>query len=184
MAKLVYMMNCSLDGYIADEKGRFGWSMPDQQVHEFINDQVRPLGTYLFGRRMYEVQKSWEQPEAIDGEPPYVQEFARIWRAAEKIVFSSKLEAVSSERTSIERAFNPDAIRKLKDAAERDLAIAGAELAGEAMRAGLVDEYKLFVSPVIVGAGKRLLPERFHTQLTLVKKRRFDNGVVFLHYRV
>lgn len=184
MARLVYMMNCSLDEYIADEHGRFDWSMPDQQVHEFINDLARPVGTYLYGHRMYDVMKYWEQPEAINNEPSYIQDFARIWRAADKIVFSSNLETVSSQRTRIEHNFDPQAIRKLKETADGDLAIAGAELAGEAMKAGLVDEFKLFLSPVIVGGGKRLLPDHFRTKLELVDERRFGNGTAYLHYRI
>jgi dihydrofolate reductase len=183
MASLVYFMICSLDGYFEDESGRFDWSQPDREVHEFVNDLVRPVGTYLYGRRMYEVMNYWEQPEAFDGQPPYIQDFARIWRAAEKVVFSTRLETASGEKTRIERNFDPQAIRRLKETARSDLAIGGADLAGQAIRAGLVDEYQLLLSPIIVGGGKRVLPDAFRTELELVAERRFRGGSVFLHYR-
>jgi dihydrofolate reductase len=183
MASLVYLINCSLDGYIEDESGAFDWGKPDREVHQFVNDLVRPVETYLYGRRMYQVMSYWEQPEVMDDQEPQIQDFARIWRGAEKVVFSRNLETVSSERTRLERNFDPLAIQKMKDSARADLAIGGADLAGQAMRAGLVDEYQLLFWPVIVGGGKRALPDAFRANLELVAERRFATGVVFVHYR-
>jgi dihydrofolate reductase len=182
MGRLVYTGITSLDGYIADESGSFDWSMPDEEVHSFINDQERAFGTYLYGRRLYEVMVAWETMDAVPDQPVSIREYTRIWRAAEKIVFSSTLPAVSSERTAIERVFDPDAIRALKRDSTADLTIGGAELAGHALAAGLVDELRIFVSPAIVGGGARLLPDGLRLDLRLVDERRFDNGVIYASY--
>ncbi|WP_139006154.1 dihydrofolate reductase family protein [Arthrobacter crystallopoietes] len=183
MAKLIYSGITSLDGYIADAEGDFDWSMPDEEVHAFVNDLTRPIGTYLFGRRMYEVMVVWEEL-ADDPELPAVeQDFARIWQNADKIVYSTTLETVPSARIRIERSFDSEEIRRMKASAERDLVVAGAELAAHALRAGLVDECHLLVSPVMVGGGKRFLPDGVRMQFELLEERRFGNGVVFLRYR-
>jgi dihydrofolate reductase len=180
MAKLIYAANTSLDLYVADAEGKWDWSAPDPAVHAVINDIERPVGTHLYGRRMYEVLVAWE---TLESDEPVIQDFARIWRAADKIVYSRTLAQPSSERTRIEREFSPDAVRELKASAERDISIGGPELAGEAIRAGLMDELHLFVSPVVVGGGQRALPDGVRWDLELVGERRFGNGVVQLHYR-
>jgi dihydrofolate reductase len=183
MAKLIYSAIASLDGYVADEDGKWDWSVPDAEVHAAVNDHEREIGTYLLGRRMYEVLVAWETM-ATDGEPEVIRDYAEIWRAAEKVVFSSTLEQPQSARTRIERAFDPEAIRALKDGAERDIGVGGPELAAEALRAGLVDELQLFLSPVSVGGGKRALPAGVRVDLELLDERRFANGVVAVRYRV
>jgi dihydrofolate reductase len=181
MAKLIYSGIMSLDGYVADENGTFEWSAPDPQVHQFVNDLERPIGTYLYGRRMYEVMAYWESgPGASD--PYHIREYGDIWRSADKIVYSSTLQEVASDRTRIERAFEPAAVRKLKAAAASDLSIGGAELASQAIRAGLVDEYHLFLSPVVVGGGTPFLPDHVRLALDLLDEHVFGNGVVHLHY--
>jgi dihydrofolate reductase len=183
MAKLIYSALASLDGYTADETGNFDWAAPDEDVHAFVNDLVRPLGTYLYGRRMYDVMAYWETaPSAPDATA--AQDFAQIWRAADKVVYSRTLEAVSSERTRIERDFDPGAIRQMKESAARDIGVGGPELAAEAMRAGLVDELQLFLNPVVVGGGSRALPDQVGLQLELLDEHRFSNGVVYLRYGV
>jgi dihydrofolate reductase len=182
MAKLIYAAITSLDGYVADAEGNFNWSMPDEEVHAFVNDLERPIGTHLYGRRMYEVLVAWEtMPPHPD--QPVMDDYARIWRAAEKVVYSRTLKSVSSERTRIEREFDPEAVRAMVAAAERDISVGGPELAGEAIRAGLVDECHLFLSPVVVGGGNRALPDGVRWDLELVSERRFGNGVVHVHYR-
>jgi dihydrofolate reductase len=184
MAKLIYSAITSLDGFVADEQGRFDWSMPDEEVHAFVNDLERRAGTYLYGRRMYEVMVAWETgPEGVDGNP-VLQDYAEVWRAADKVVYSRTLSTVASGRTRIEREFAPEAVRRLKATAERDLTIGGPELAAEALRAHLVDECHLLVSPVVVGGGKAALPPGLKTSLELLDERRFGNGVVHLHYRL
>jgi dihydrofolate reductase len=184
MAKLIYAAISSLDGYVADEEGSFAWAAPDDEVHAYINDLERPLGTYLYGRRMYETMVFWETARETEGDPsPVGRDYAEIWRAADKVVYSRTLEAASSARTTIEREFDPEAIRQRKTAAERDLSIGGSELAAHAMRAGLVDEYHLFLTPIIVGGGKRSLPDGVTLGLELVASRSFGGGVVHLHYR-
>jgi dihydrofolate reductase len=183
MAKLIYLMLTSLDGYTADEGGDFAWSAPDEQVHTFINDLVRPVGTYLYGRRMYQTMVFWETAHTLAGAPEFVLDFARIWQAADKIVYSRTLESVSSARTRIERDFDPAAVRQLKAEAERDIAVSGPTLAAEAIRAGLVDEYHQFLAPLVVGGGQRFLPDGVRLDLDLVDERRFANGTVHLHYR-
>jgi dihydrofolate reductase len=183
MAKLVYSAIASLDGYVADEDGNFDWSAPDEEVHRFVNDLERPVGTYLYGRRMYDVMVAWEHPEAFADDSPVTRDFAAIWQAADKVVYSRTLEQASSARTRIERAFAPDAVRAMKAAAERDISIGGPELAAQALVAGLVDECHLLLGPIVVGGGKRALPEGIRIGLELLAERQFANGVVHLHYR-
>jgi dihydrofolate reductase len=182
MAKLIYSAITSLDGYVADEDGHFDWAAPDEEVHSFVNDVERPVGTYLYGRRMYEVMVYWETAHTLADQPPFTQDFARIWQAADKIVYSKTLETASSARTRIERDFDPEAVRQLKATAGRDLTVGGPELAAQAIKAGLVDEYHLFLTPVVVGGGKRALPDSVRLELELLDERRFGNGVVHLHY--
>jgi dihydrofolate reductase len=183
MAKLIYTSITSFDGFIEDAEGRFDWSMPSEEVHAFVNELTRPFGTYLYGRRLYEVMTSWEDLDLAD-EPPVMSDFAEIWRAADKIVYSTSLRSVSSARTTIEPAFQPDRIQELKRISNADISIGGAELAGQALAAGLVDEVQQFLSPVIVGSGKRFLPAGVSADLELLEQRRFDNGVVYVRYRV
>jgi len=182
VAKLVYSAITSLDGYVADADGSFDWSAPDADVHGFVNDLERTIGTYLYGRRMYEVMVAWETVGVSD-QPALVRDFAEIWRAADKIVYSRTLEAPASARTRIERAFDAEAVRRLKAGAQRDMSVGGPEIAAHAIRAGLVDECHLLVSPMIVGGGTRALPDDVRAQLELLGERRFANGVVSLHYR-
>jgi dihydrofolate reductase len=183
MAKLIYSAIASLDGYIADEDGNFDWAVPDEEVHAFINDLDRPLGTYLYGRRLYETMVSWETDHTLAEQSPVMRDFAQIWQAAEKIVYSRTLEAVSTARTRIERDFEPDAVRQMKASAQRDMIVGGADLAAHAFRARLVDECHLFVVPIVVGGGKRSLPDDVRVELELLDERRFEGGVVYLHYR-
>jgi dihydrofolate reductase len=183
MAKLIYSVITSLDGYVADEDGNFDWSEPDEEVHTFVNDLERPVGTYLYGRRMYEVMVYWETAHTLANQPPFVQDFAEIWQTADKIVYSRSLETASSARTRIERDFDPEAVRRMKGSAGRDISVGGPDLAAQAIKAGLVDEYHLFVSPIVVGGGKQALPDDVHLTLELLDERRFGNGVVHLHYR-
>jgi dihydrofolate reductase len=182
MAKLIYVSIESLDGYVADEDGRFDWAEPDEEVHAFVNEVEGPVGTYLLGRRMYEVLVYWETLDLAD-EPPVIRGFAEIWRAADKVVFSRTLAAVASARTQIEREFEPEAVRQLKADADRDLSVGGPGLAAHAFAAGLVDELHLFVAPVVVGGGTRSLPDGVRADLELLDERRFGNGTVYLHYR-
>jgi dihydrofolate reductase len=184
MAKLIYAAIASLDGYVEDKEGRFDWAMPDEGVHAFVNDLERPIGTYLYGRRMYETMVFWETASTETDEPAVFSDYAGIWRGAEKIVYSRTLQTPSSARTRIEREFEPDAVRQLKLSSTADISVAGAELAGQAIDAGLVDECHLFFCPVVVGGGKRALPDNVRAQLELLDERRFKNGVVHLHYRV
>ena len=184
MARLIYLAITSLDGYIEDAHGRFDWGVPDEEAHAFINDLVRPVGTYLYGRRMYEVMSAWEADDTVAEQSPATRGFAEIWRAADKVVYSTTLEAVSTRRTRLERRFDPDAIRELKREVEDDMAVAGPELAGHAFAAGLVDECQLFLAPVVVGDGKRGLPGGVRLDLELIDQRRFANGMAFLRYGV
>ncbi len=181
MATLIYSAIASLDGYIEDEDGKFDWAEPDEEVHTFVNDHERPVGTYLYGRRMYEVMAVWETMTLAD-QPPFVKDFAEIWRAADKIVYSKTLARATTARTRIERDFDPDAVRETKAAAGRDITVSGPQLAAEAIKAGLVDECHLFVTPIIVGGGKSWLPDNVRVQLDLLEERRFGNGVVNLRY--
>ena len=183
MAKLIYSGITSLDGYVADADGNFDWSVPDEEVHTFVNDLERPVGTYLYGRRMYEVMVAWETAHTLADQPPFMQDFAGIWRAADKIVYSRTLETVSSARTRIERDFDPAAVRQMKATAGRDITVGGPDLAAQALKAGLVDECHLFVAPIVVGGGKQFLPDAVRLKLDLLDERRFGNGVVHLHYR-
>jgi dihydrofolate reductase len=184
MVKLIYSPIASLDGYVEDEQGKFDWAAPDDEVHAFVNELERPIGTHLYGRRMYETMVFWETVSGGVDQPAVIRDFAEIWRAAEKIVFSRTLQTVASARTRIERTFDPDAVRRLKEAAGADITIGGAELAGQAIAAGLVDELHLFLGPIIVGGGKRALLDHIRVPLALLDERRFRNGVVHLHYRV
>jgi dihydrofolate reductase len=184
MAKLIYSAITSLDGYVADESGNFDWAAPDEEVHAFVNELERPVGTYLYGRRMYDVMVYWETVPALAEQPPVVRDFAEIWRAADKIVYSKTLETVSSARTRIEREFDPEAVREMKAAAGRDISVGGPELAAQALRAGLVDECHLFVVPVVVGGGKQSFSDNVRLKLELLDERRFASGVVHLHYRM
>ena len=182
MADLIYAALASLDGYVEDEDGKFDWAEPDEEVHSFVNDLEREVGTYLYGRRMYETMAVWETMP-LDEHPGYIRDYAELWRDTDKIVYSRTLDAPSTSRTRIERDFDADAVRRLKDEAERDLAVGGAELAAQALRAGLVDELHLLLAPVVVGGGKRALPDDVRLPLELVGERRFDSGFVHLHYR-
>jgi len=183
MGSLHYASITSLDGYVADRDGSFEWSVPDEEVHRFVNDLQRQIGTHLYGRRLYEVMLAWETLPTEDA-PAVMADFAAIWRAADKIVYSSTLQTPSSARTRIEHRFDPSTVRELKAATARDLLVGGPQLAAEALRAGLVDEIQQLVSPVVVGGGTRFLPEDLTLQLELVGERRFGNGVVHLAYRV
>ncbi len=181
MGRLIYSAIASLDGYVADAEGRFDWAAPGPEVHAFVNDLERPAGTHLYGRRMYEVMAWWE---ANDDAAPVMRDFAEIWRAADKIVYSKTLETTSSARTRIERDFDPEAVRRLKAEAGRDLTVGGPHLAGQAIAAGLVDECHLFLVPVVIGGGTRALPDGVRVELGLLAERRFACGVVYLRYRI
>ena len=183
MGRLIYSAIASLDGYIEDKDGKFGWAEPDGDAHSFINDLERSVGIYLYGRRMYETMVGWEADTALTARSETAKDFAGIWRAADKIVYSTTLLAASSSRTRIERNFDPDAVRELKASAATDLVVGGPNLAAQAFSAGLVDECHLFVAPVIVGGGKRSLPTDLRLALELVDERRFGSGMLFLHYR-
>jgi dihydrofolate reductase len=178
VARLIYSAIASLDGYVADEDGGFGWAAPDEEVHAFVNDLTREVGTHLYGRRMYDVMVAWE---TMDDPAPVMRDFAEIWRAADKVVYSRTLEAPSSARTRIEREFDPGAVHGMKDSQERDISVAGPNLAAQALAAGLVDECHLFLSPVVVGGGNAALPPGL--RLELLEQRRFAGGVVYLRYR-
>ena len=182
MAKLIYSALTSLDGYVADEDSNFDWAEPDEEVHTFVNDLERQVGTYLYGRRMYEVLVAWETLDLAD-QPPFIRDYAGIWRAAEKIVYSTTVQAVSSARTRIERDFDPEAVRQMKASAGRDLSVGGPHFAARAIEADLVDEFHLFLTPIVVGGGTRALPDDVRVKLELLDERRFGNGVVHLHYR-
>lgn len=183
MARLIYSTIASLDGYIADADGNFDWAAPDEEVHAFVNELERPVGTYLYGRRMYETMVFWETVDT-GSEPQVIRDFAEIWRAAEKVVYSRTLGEASSERTRLEREFDPDSVRQLVSSADRDVGVGGAELAARAFEAGLVDECQVFFAPVVVGAGKRSLPENVFARLELLDQQRFDSGFVYLRYSV
>jgi len=178
---LIYAMIASLDGYVEDESGRFDWAAPDEEVHAFVNELERPIGTYLYGRRMYETMVAWE---TMDDEHPVMRDFAELWRAAEKIVYSRSLESASSARTRIEHDFDAGAVRRLKESAQGDIGIGGPELAGQAIAAGLVDECHLIVVPVLVGGGKRAFPDGVRVDLALLDERSFAGGAVYLRYKL
>jgi dihydrofolate reductase len=183
MAKLIYSAITSLDGFVADEEGNFDWAAPDEEVHAFVNDLERQAGTYLYGRRMYEVMVFWESALTLSDQPAAERDYAEIWQAADKVVYSTTLEAASTAKTRIERAFDPEAVRQMKAAGERDLTVGGPGLAAQAIAAGLVDEFHLFLTPIVVGGGTRALPDDVRLQLDLLDERRFADGVVHLHYR-
>jgi dihydrofolate reductase len=184
MAKLIYSAITSCDGYIEDEQGNFDWAEPDDEVHAFVNDLERPLGTYLYGRRMYDTMVFWETVSTGSEQAATVRDFAEIWRAADKLVYSRTLQAASSARTRIERDFDPEAIRLLKRSASRDISVGGPDLAAQAFAAGLVDECHLFLVPILVGGGKPALPAGVRVPLELVDERRLGRGVVYLRHRV
>jgi dihydrofolate reductase len=183
MAKLIYSAITSLDGYIADEDGNFDWAAPDEEVHAFVNDLERPVGTYLYGRRMYEVMAPWETDPTLADQSRVMRDFAQLWQAADKVVYSKTLETPSSARTRIEPNFDPEVVRQLKTQAERDLTVGGPDLAAQAIKAGLVDEWHLFLTPIVVGGGTPSLPDKVRVKLELLDERRFGSGVVFLRYR-
>ncbi len=183
MGKLIYSAIKSLDGYVADEDGNFDWAAPDDEVHSLVNELERPVGTYLYGRRMYEVMVYWETAHTLADQPPVLQDFAKIWQAADKVVYSKTLETVSSARTRIERDFDPETVRQMKAQAGRDITVGGPDLATQAIKAGLVDEYHLFLAPIVAGGGKPSLPGNVRLKLELLDERRFGNSVVYLHYR-
>jgi len=184
MGQLIYSAITSLDGYVADEQGNFDWSAPDEEVHTFVNELERPIGTYLYGRAMYEVMRFWAVPENVVDEPAVMRDYAQIWRAADKVVYSRTLAAVETARTRLERDFDPEQVRQLVHSANHDVSIGGPHLAAEAIRARLVDHYHQFLSPVAVGGGNRAWPDGVRASLELMNERRFRNGVVHLHYRV
>jgi dihydrofolate reductase len=184
MAKLIYSALSSLDGYIEDKEGNFDWAAPDEEVHSFINNLERSAGTYLLGRRMYEIMTVWETDPDLAAESPILGDYAQMWQAANKIVYSRTLDAVSTRRTRLERTFDPVAIQKLKDTSEKDISIGGPELAAHAFRAGLIDECQLFLTPIIIGGGKPSLPSDVRLELELLEERRFMSGVVYLRYGV
>jgi dihydrofolate reductase len=184
MARLIYSAITSLDGYVADQEGNFDWAEPDEEVFAFVNDLERPVGTYLYGRRMYETMVYWETAHTLADQPAVAQDFTAIWQAADKVVYSRALETVSSARTRIERAFDPEAVRQMKAQAGRDITVGGPDLAAQAIKAGLVDEVQLFLTPIVVGGGNRSLPNNVRLNLELLDERRFGNGVVYLHYRI
>ena len=184
MAKLIHSAMMSLDAFIADANGKFDWAEPDREVHTFINDLERQCGTYLSGRSMYEVMTIWETDELIKGAPDYMQDFAAVWRAADKVVYSRSLETVSTARTRLARSFDAQALRELKASTERDISIGGPTLATHAFRARLVDECQLFLVPISVGGGTKALPVDLAVKLELGDQRRFACGVVYLKYTV
>jgi dihydrofolate reductase len=183
-AKLIYSAIASLDGYVEDDGGGFGWAAPDEEVHAFVNDLERGVGTYLYGRRMYETMVFWETAGMDDYAQAVSRDYARIWRSAEKVVYSRTLETVASARTRIEREFDHDAVRRLKESSDKDISVGGAQLAGQALAAGLVDELQLLLNPIVVGGGKAALPDGVRTGLELQDERRFAGGVVYLRYAV
>ena len=183
VARLIYSAITSLDGYVADEKGNFDWAAPDEEVHRFVNDLERPIGTYLYGRRMYEVMKFWETAHTLPDQPLAIRDYAELWQAADKVVYSKTLDKVTTARTRLDREFDPEAVRQMKARAERDITVGGPHLAAEAIKAGLVDELHLFLHPIVVGGGNQALPDGVRLKLELLDERRFKGGVVHLHYR-
>lgn len=183
MAQLIYSAISSLDGYTEDRDGKFDWAAPDEEVHRFINNLERTAGTYLYGRRMYETMMVWETNPNLAADSPVTRDFAEIWQAANKIVYSKTLNTVSTRKTQLERTLDPEAIRQLKEAVEHDILIGGPELAAQAFRSGLIDECHLFLTPIIGGGGKQSLPDNIRLELELLEERRFGNGTVFLRYR-
>jgi dihydrofolate reductase len=183
MAKLIYSFNTSLDGYMKDEEGNFDWTRPDEEVHRFFNELESTIGTSLYGRRLYETMRYWQDPPGLESADAYIREYAAIWQDTDKIVYSRTLEEPSTPRTRIESEFDPAAVRELKESADAEVSVGGAELAAEALRAGLVDELHQVIHPVIVGGGTRWLPDGLRLDLELLDERRFSNEAVHLHYR-
>ncbi len=183
MPKLIYSTIASLDGYVADEHGNFDWAAPDDEVHAFVNDLERSVGTYMYGRRMYETMVFWETAHTLADQPAVVRDYTQIWQAADKVVYSRTLESVSSARTRLEPEFDPETVRRMKAEADRDLSVGGPTLAARAIEAGLVEEWHLFLTPIVVGGGTRSLPDDVRVELDLLDERRFESGVVHLHYR-
>jgi dihydrofolate reductase len=184
MGKLIYSMITSLDGYVSDRDGNFDWGAADEELHRFITEHSQSVGTYLYGRRMYETMVFWETAHTLPDAPPFVLQWARLWQGTDKVVYSTTLDDVASRRTRIERSFDPEAVRRMKAESDRDLTVDGPQLAALAIRAGLVDEYQLFVAPVIVGGGHAFFPDDVRAGLDLLDERRFANGVVYLRYGV
>ena len=184
MAKLIYVSNVSLDGYIEDEQGSFEWTAPDDELFTFITDLVRPVGTYLYGRRLYDTMAPWETDPALAAQSELMADFANVWQGADKVVYSTTLDGVSTAKTRLEHTFDPAAVREVKASASRDLTVGGAHLAAQALRAGLVDECHLFIRPVLLGRGKPALPSDLRANLELLDDRRVGNGVVYLRYRI
>jgi dihydrofolate reductase len=184
MAKLIYVSNVSLDGYIEDEHGSFDWTAPDDEFFAFITDLVRPVGTFLYGRRLYDTMSPWESDPALAAQSELMADFADVWQAADKVVYSTTLDAVSTAKTRLERNFDPASVLEMKASATSDLTVGGAHLAAHALKAGLVDECHLFIHPVLVGGGKPALPSDTRAQLELLDDRRLSNGVVYLRYRI
>ena len=183
MARLIYIAITSLDGYVADDEGGFEWAVPDEEVHAFVNDLARPVGTHLYGRRMYETMAGWETMDIGPDEPAPIRDFAELWRAADKVVYSRTLDAVTTARTRLEREFDADAVARLKATAIADVTVSGPDLAAHAIRSGLVDDWHLILAPVLVGGGAPSLPAGVRLGLDLVDERRFDIGFVHLQYR-
>ena len=184
MAKLIYSAITSLDGYVADESGNFDWAAPDEEMHAFVNELERPIGTYLYGRRMYDVMVYWETARFDGDRERFLQDYAGIWQAADKVVYSTTLQSVSSAKTRIERGFDADAVRRMKASAPSDISVGGPNLAALALEAELVDACHMFITPIVVGGGTASLPDHLRIELELLGERRFDNGVVYLPYRV
>jgi dihydrofolate reductase len=182
VAILLYSTNMSLDGYIEDATGDFGWGAPSDEVHQFINDRLRDVGTHLYGRRLYETMAIWETDPSFAEDSAIGRDFTAIWQGADKVVYSTTLTDVMTSRTRIERALVAEEVRALKASADRDLLVGGAELGGQALTLGLVDEIHLYISPVVVGGGKHALPPGARLDLHLLDERRFDSGTVYLRY--
>ena len=184
MVKLIYVTNVSLDGFIEDEHGRFDWTEPDDEQFAFITDLIRPVGTYLYGRRLYESMAVWETEPALAAQSALRAGFAQVWQAADKVVYSTTLDAVATAKSRLEPRFDPDFIREMKGTASRDLMVGGANLAAHAFNARLIDECHLFIGPAVVGHGKPAFPRELRAELELLDERRFDNGVVYVRYRI
>ena len=184
MAKLIYVSNVSLDGYFEDEHGRFDWTATDDELFAFITDLVRPVGTYLYGRRLYETMAPWETEPALAAQSKFMADFADVWQAAGKVVYSTTLDAVSTTKTRLEGTFDPGSVRDMKASATSDLTVGGAHLAAQAFKAGLVDECHLLIRPILIGGGKPALPSDTRTDLELLEDRQLSNGVVYLRYHV
>jgi len=184
MANLIFVVNTSLDGYTEDQNGKFDWTDPGGEVFRFITNLVRETRTHLYGRRMYETMMVWETDPNLAAQSPLMRDFAEVWQAANKIVYSRTLETISTRKTRLERTFDPEVIRQLKEAVEHDILIGGPELTAHAFRAGLIDEVQLFLIPILVGGGKSALPDNVRLELELLSEQRFNNGTVFLHYRI